>query len=98
MSNFSFSHRFFKRIVLQTCRNRDLFKKGLNVLKTICPSGMGSSLDSQQLGTLVCLFNPYGKEKKSDLSKLKEFANNKSNVAGKEGFSFKKVVNTEGRG
>ena len=30
MSNFSFSHSVFKRLVLQTCKNQGLFGKGLN--------------------------------------------------------------------
>ena len=29
MSNFSFSHCAFKRLVLQTCKNKGLFAKGL---------------------------------------------------------------------
>ena len=29
MSNFSFSHSVFKRHVWQTCKNKDLFGKGL---------------------------------------------------------------------
>ena len=30
MSNFSFSHRVFKRLILQTCENQGLFGKGIN--------------------------------------------------------------------
>ena len=30
MSNFSFSHNIFKRLVLQTCKIQGLFGKGLN--------------------------------------------------------------------
>ena len=29
-SNFSFSHSIFKRLVLQTCKNKGLFGKGLS--------------------------------------------------------------------
>ena len=32
MSNFSFSHSVFKRLVLQTCLNQGLFGKGLNAV------------------------------------------------------------------
>ena len=32
-SNFSFSHSVFKRLVLQTRKNQDLFEKGFNVAK-----------------------------------------------------------------
>ena len=31
-SNFSFSHNVFKRLVLQTRKNQDLFGKGLNAV------------------------------------------------------------------
>ena len=31
MSNFSFSHSVFKRLVLHTCKNQGLFGKGLNL-------------------------------------------------------------------
>ena len=31
MSNFSFSHSVFKRLVLQSCKNKGLFGTGLNV-------------------------------------------------------------------
>ena len=31
-SNFSFSHSVFKRLVLQTCKNQGLFRKGLTML------------------------------------------------------------------
>ena len=30
-SNFSFSHRIFKRLALQTCKDQGLFGKGLSV-------------------------------------------------------------------
>ena len=30
MSNFSFSHSVFKRLILQTCKNQGLFGKGLH--------------------------------------------------------------------
>ena len=32
-SNFSFSHCVFKRLALQTKKNKDLFGKGLNLLQ-----------------------------------------------------------------
>ena len=32
--NFSFSHSVFKRLVLQTCKNQDLFGKGLRSINT----------------------------------------------------------------
>ena len=35
MSNFSFSHSVFKRLVLQTCKNQDLFGKGLSFTTTL---------------------------------------------------------------
>ena len=34
MSNFSFSHNVFKRLVLQTCKNQGLFGKGLSAGET----------------------------------------------------------------
>ena len=34
MSNFSFSDSVFKRLVLQTCKNKGLFGKGLNTNHT----------------------------------------------------------------
>ena len=34
-SNFSFSHRVFKRLELQTRKNQGLFRKGLNLYHTI---------------------------------------------------------------
>ena len=34
MSNFSFSHGVFKRLVLPTCKNQGLFGKGLSSAKT----------------------------------------------------------------
>ena len=36
MSNFSFSHRVFKRLVLQTPENQGLFGKGWKVQIMIC--------------------------------------------------------------
>ena len=35
MSNFSFSHIVFKRLLLQTHKNHGLFGKGLQSLKTV---------------------------------------------------------------
>ena len=34
MSNFSFSHSVFKRLVLQTCKNKGLFGKELTISQT----------------------------------------------------------------
>ena len=34
MSNFSFSHSVFKRLVLQTRKNQGLFGKGLPIIQT----------------------------------------------------------------
>ena len=56
-SNFSFSHRVFRRLVLQTCKKQGLFGKGLNltddrvvdglILDLACPGGsVVSVLDS----------------------------------------------------
>ena len=36
-SNFSFSHIFFKRLVLQTWKNQGLFGKGLNKIWVVSP-------------------------------------------------------------
>ena len=36
-SNFSFSHRVFKRLLLQTCKNQGLFGKGLIFVKSTVP-------------------------------------------------------------
>ena len=34
-SNFSFSHSVFKRLVMQTCKNQGLFRKGLILYRTM---------------------------------------------------------------
>ena len=36
MSNFSFSHSVFKRLVLQSCKNQGLFEKGIKLLSINC--------------------------------------------------------------
>ena len=40
MSNFSFSHSVFKRLVLQTCNNQGLFGKGLNIYYSLTSGPM----------------------------------------------------------
>ena len=58
-SNFSFSHRIFKRLALQTLTNQDLFGKGLNsVVLKFCiekhslvnplPNNLGFTLNVQE--------------------------------------------------
>ena len=37
MSNFSFSNSVFKRLILQTCKNKHLFVKGLTHSHTMTP-------------------------------------------------------------
>ena len=59
-SNFSFSHSVFKRLVLQTRKNKGLFRKGLT--------------------TKPWPFNLSPNDKLFDLSKLKAFADDKSNL------------------
>ena len=66
MSNFSFSHNVFKRLVLQTHKNRGLFEKQLTLYR--------------MTGILA-------------LSKMKAFADNKSNVTISENFVFYRVEN-----
>ena len=49
--NFSFSHWVFKRLILQTCKNKGLFEKGALTASKItlmltCPCGTGSAFES----------------------------------------------------
>ena len=44
MSNFSFSHIVFKRLILQTCKNQGLFGKGLK--KKEASGGGGGGFES----------------------------------------------------
>ena len=44
-SNFSFSHSVFKRLVLQTCEKKGLFRKGLKSLVAILNLSSAKSLE-----------------------------------------------------
>ena len=70
MSNFSFFHSVFKRLVLQTRENQGLFGKGL----------------------------PFTKQKFSDWSNFKAFADYKINVAEKLKFVLRQAENILGKG
>ena len=48
MSNFSFSHSVFKRLVLQTGKNLGLFGKGLRLFKAIICDKVVDSVDEDQ--------------------------------------------------
>ena len=48
MSNFSFSHSVFKRLVVQTHKNKGLFGKGLKTLKCCFGCVLGASFSSNE--------------------------------------------------
>ena len=41
MNNFSFSHSVFKRLVLQTCKNQGLSRKGIDFYAFLVDGGLG---------------------------------------------------------
>ena len=91
MSNFSFSHSVFKRLVLQTRENQGLFGKGLK-----CVTYNLEVLGSSHAGS--CLFLTHYQTKNLDSSKLKVFAEDifKFDENGKK--LSKQVENTLGKG
>ena len=60
MSNFFLSHSVFKRLVLQTRKNQDLFGKGLKVFRPIYLENTGSCRSNSlgPLSTSIILFSP----------------------------------------
>ena len=91
MSNFSFSHSVFKRLVLKKCKNQGLFGKGLNSLliltdKTVknhAPQRGGSTLNQN-----ILLMT----------KEMKGFAGNKFNMCHLIGLVYEGLENFVGKG